>query len=338
MSVHLFGISDRTYSYSHSVGRNEFAGTGFRNPVDFVCSSDDTLYVLNRSYESRNDGIHITVATLDEQYITEFGTYGDGEGQWVWPAGIAIDSDDQLYITDEYLNRITIYDTDGDYIGTWGSSGAGDGELSGPTGITILGDSAYVVDSKNHRVQIFGLDGAYKGQFGGFGTDNGQFNMPWGIADSTDGIIYVTDWRNDRVQGFDTEGVWQISFGTTGDSYGEFNRPTGIGVDSQGDIYVCDWMNNRVQSFAPDGRYIAQFLGDHKLSAWGKDKLMSNQDMIRQRALAYSIDPDYETKLAHPDAVKVNADGKIMISDSTRGRIQVYQKHSDPIAAFAAEI
>ena len=80
MSVHLFGISDRTYSYSHSVGRNEFAGTGFRNPVDFVCSSDDTLYVLNRSYESRNDGIHITVATLEEQYITEFGTDGDGEG------------------------------------------------------------------------------------------------------------------------------------------------------------------------------------------------------------------------------------------------------------------
>ena len=195
-----------------------------------------------------------------------------------------------------------------------------------------------MVDSKNHRVQIFGLDGAYKGQFGGFGTDNGQFNMPWGIAASTDGIIYVTDWRNDRVQGFDTEGVWQISFGTTGDSYGEFSRPTGIGVDSQGDIYVCDWMNNRVQSFAPDGRYIAQFLGDHKLSGWGKDKLMSNQDMIRQRALAYSIDPDYETRLAHPDAVKVNADGKIMISDSTRGRIQVYQKHSDPIAAFAAEV
>jgi len=338
MSVHLFGISDRTYSYSHSVGRNEFAGTGFRNPVDFVCSSDDMLYVLNRSYESRNDGIHITVASLDEQYVTEFGSYGEGEGQWVWPSGIAIDNNDQLYITDEYLNRITIYDTDGDYQGTWGSTGSGDGELSGPTGIEISGETAYVVDSKNHRVQMFSLDGTYKRQFGSYGSEHGQFNMPWGITVATDGTIYVTDWRNDRVQGFSPSGEWQISFGVSGDGFGELSRPTGISVDQQGDIYVCDWMNNRIQTFSPDGRYIAQLLGDHKLSGWGKEKLISNQDMIRQRALAFSINPDYETKFAHPSAVEVNADGKIIITDSTRGRVQIYQKHTDPIAAFRAEV
>ena len=28
MSTHFFGIKDWTFAYSHSVGRNEFAGTG----------------------------------------------------------------------------------------------------------------------------------------------------------------------------------------------------------------------------------------------------------------------------------------------------------------------
>ena len=61
MSTHLFGLTKWTFAYDHSVGRNEFAGTGFRNPVDMAIGDDDTVYVLNRSYENRPDGVHVTV-------------------------------------------------------------------------------------------------------------------------------------------------------------------------------------------------------------------------------------------------------------------------------------
>jgi hypothetical protein len=50
MSTHFFGIKDWTFTYSHSVGRNEFAGTGFRNPLDFARGADDLVYGVNRSY------------------------------------------------------------------------------------------------------------------------------------------------------------------------------------------------------------------------------------------------------------------------------------------------
>ena len=52
----FFGIKDWTFSYSHSVGRNEFAGTGFRNPMDLALAPHDVVYVVNRSYENRPDG------------------------------------------------------------------------------------------------------------------------------------------------------------------------------------------------------------------------------------------------------------------------------------------
>jgi hypothetical protein len=58
MSTHFFGIKEWTFAYSHSVGRNEFAGTGFRNPLDLALGADDLVYVVNRSYENRPDGIH----------------------------------------------------------------------------------------------------------------------------------------------------------------------------------------------------------------------------------------------------------------------------------------
>jgi hypothetical protein len=41
MATHFFGLTDRTFNYSHSVGRNVFGGTGFRNPVDLAIGDDD---------------------------------------------------------------------------------------------------------------------------------------------------------------------------------------------------------------------------------------------------------------------------------------------------------
>lgn len=49
MSTHFFGLKDWNFQYSHSLGRNEFGGTGFRNPVDMVVSADDVVYVVSRT-------------------------------------------------------------------------------------------------------------------------------------------------------------------------------------------------------------------------------------------------------------------------------------------------
>ena len=59
--------------YSHTIGRAEFSGPGFRAPVGIARDAGDRLYVLNRSYEGRPDGKRITICTVGEEYITEFG-------------------------------------------------------------------------------------------------------------------------------------------------------------------------------------------------------------------------------------------------------------------------
>lgn len=332
MSTHFFGIKDWTFSYSHSVGRNEFAGTGFRNPFDLALGADDMVYVVNRSYENRPDGIHITVATLQEKYIREFGSYGEGDGQFVWPTSIAVDGQENIYVTDEWLNRISIFDKEGNFLRKWGKAGSGDGELNRPAGLAISGDTMFVADSRNHRVQQFTLDGRYLGQFGRFGSGPGELNMPWGIALDKDGQVYVADWRNDRIQKFAPGGQSLATFGRSGKGIGQFNRPSGVAVDKDGEIYIADRQNDRVQILAPDGRFIASLTGDHELSPWGKEKLLSNSDMIRQRALAMAHDHGaFEQSFSHPCAVKVDDQNRIAILDSTRGRIQVYTKSRDPV-------
>ena len=332
MSTHFFGIKERTYAYSHSVGRNEFAGTGFRNPVDIAIGKDDVIYAINRSYENRPDGVRVSVISLDEEYITEFASYGEGDGQFIWPTSIALDSQGNVYVADEWLNRISVFNKDGDFLSKWGKAGSGDGELDRPAGLAITSDGAlFLTDSRNHRVQKFSLDGQFKGKFGSFGTGPGQFNMPWGIAVGKDGLAYVADWRNDRIQQFTADGEWQAAFGQPGSGIGQFNRPNSVCVDDDGDIYVADWLNNRVQVLTPEGRFVTEMRGDHVLSQWGREKLLSNPDMIRQRALAYANNPGFEQNFSHPCAVKLDRQGRVCVLDHIRGRVQVYAKSNDPV-------
>jgi len=152
MATHFFGIRDRVYSYRNCIGRVAVNGEGFLCPVDLALAANDVAYVVNRSFEYRPDGLRVTKCTLGGDYLGEFGSGGGGEGQFIWPTAVAVDSDENVYVADEWLNRILIYDKDGKFLRSWGKAGSGNGELNGPAGLAFTsGNDLFVVDSRNHR-------------------------------------------------------------------------------------------------------------------------------------------------------------------------------------------
>ena len=354
MASVFLGINDRTYTYESTAARAEHMGAGVRYPVDFAITDDDIAYIVNRGREDRPDGTRLTVFSLGEEgeeYISTFGSYGEEPGQFIWPVGIALDKDTNVYVTDEWLHRITKYDKDGEYLSHWGIHGFEDGELNRPSGISIGQDATmYIVDSRNNRVQKFSLDGKFLGKFGMAGSSDGEFNLPWGICLDAEDTVFIADWRNDRVQSFTKDGKWLATFGTSGTlnnggdcsnavvkggitlseaPVGQFNRPTGVCVDQDGDIYIADWLNNRVQVLTPDGRFITEFTGDGRLSIMGVAKLKSNPDMIRQRNGIRNFTP--ERVLWAPCAVKMAQNNRVIIADTTRHRFQIYRKNTEPV-------
>jgi len=314
-------------TYSHSIGRGEQTGQGFRYPVAMAINPrTGCMYVANRSYEYRIELKRITMCTVDEEFLGQFSTGGTGDGDIFWPRGIAVDRDDKVYLSDEWLQRISIWTGEGEYLGKWGTPGSGDGQINRPAGIAFDSqDNLLVVDGSNHRIQKFTKDGRFLGKWGSFGRGDGQLNYPWGVEIDSQDNVFIADWRNDRIQKFSPEGDFLMKFGSSGDGDGQFKRPSGVAVDRDGDIYVSDWGNDRLQMFDSHGNHIYTFLGDATLSKWGVAKLDANNYMWKEREVAWGL--EREKFFEHPIAVEVDPQGRILALEPYRTRIQVYTKN-----------
>jgi len=334
-------ISHINVQYRKTIGRGEQFGPGFNYPVFVARGKEGVMYVLCRGSEYRPEGVRVTVCTVDDEYISAFARgvsqqgpheYNMDDGSLVWPTCIALDSQEDVFISDEWLNRISRFSKDGEYLGKWEERpGAGDGELDRPSGMAFdADDNVYVVDSGNNRIQKFTKDGKFLAKWGTFGSGDGEFDMPWGIAIDSDGDIYIADWRNDRIQKFSPDGKFLMKIGSSGSGEGQFDRPTGVAVDKDGVIYVADWLNNRLQVFDQDGVFVDMKTGEAGISKWGKDKLDANAEMWGERERAQGL--EREKDFWGPTGVTVDDDGNIFVPESARNRIQVYSSQSPTFA------
>ena len=107
----------------------------------------DSLNFRIQQFEPTNGG-----------FVKSFGRLGDASGEMPRVKGIAVDSQQNLWISDAYLNQIALYRPDGTFLMAFGGEGTEVGQFSFPAGIAARPDGRVaVVDSLNKRVQIFSL-------------------------------------------------------------------------------------------------------------------------------------------------------------------------------------
>jgi len=324
--------------YRLAVGLSTMEGRGFYYPSDTVIGHNHHLYVLNRSLEGVDRGIRVTMCDLDSEYYGTFGSYGEGDGQFVWPSCGTVDAQGHIYVTDEYLHRVSAFDASGTFLATWGAHGSGTGQLDGPSGITCDGQgNLYVSDTHNHRIQKFSASGAPLLSFGALGSGAGQCNLPWGLTVAPNGDVYVADWGNDRIQRFAPNGAFVASYGTPGRGDGQFTRPASVAVDPEGYMYIADWGNERVQVLDPDGGFVQSLRGAATLSAWAVNFLTINKEEGAARARAnlepeiasspddpHEVSSHIEKYFWSPMSVKLDDEGQLYVTESNRHRIQIY--------------
>jgi DNA-binding beta-propeller fold protein YncE len=316
----------RVYDYSYCIGMYSQSATGFWTPQDFVFGKKERIYVLSRGVEQL--GQRVSKINFDHEFQGQFGSFGGEDGRFMWPRSIDLDQSGRVYVSDEYLNRISVFDAEGAFRYHFGRSGNGEGEMNGPSGIAFDShDVVWVVDSLNHRVQSFSQIGEFQSSFGQQGAGDSDFDMPWGICIDKNDDIYVADWGNNRVQKFSPSGELLLRFEESSNGVGSLKGPSGVAVDSDGDVYVTDWGNHRVQIYDASGRYITALVGDaQEPSPWHQTYLAGNPEYLKARRRA---DMEPEWRFRRPVAVNVDANNRIVVLESARHRLQIYNKLKD---------
>ena len=320
----------RVYEWSHAVGRNAAAGTGFANPSSIALAPDGVAYIISRGNEN-NFGSRVSKVFLgdpgEEELLGEFCYHGSEDGRQVWPHSVAVDTAGNVYVSDDWLNRIAVFDQDGNFLRHWGTPGSGPGELHGASGLAFdQNDNLFVVDAYNHRVQVFSKQGHHMASFGKHGTGPGEFHTPWGITIDSQGAVYVADWKNGRVQKLSPDGKFLAQFGQHGSSEQDLNHPSDVAVDGDGDVYVTDWGNHKVRVYDAEGNLLTTLAGDAQvLSKWAQASLNANPDMVKMRRRVKSLEPEW--RFCYPSSVAYDSEhDRIIVTDTQRGRLQIYVK------------
>ena len=366
-------VRDRVYNFSHAIG----GGSGiyyFSYPIAVRVGKRGEVYIINKENghtDNPTKGPNVEklfVGAPGEEKVLLGGTKlrqgnggigdgpGEGDGQFRWANALALDADENIYVSDDWLNRISIFGKDGHFLGKWGTLGAGPGEINGPSGLAFdREDNLYVVDSRNHRIQRFSKDGTFLGGWGSYGGGEGEFNMPWGMTVDGNGNVYVADWKNHRVQKFTEDGAFLAQFGSPAEGAGRLtyptfsfptnitfahtwrqdkkvgglNHPSDVAVDKDGDVYVVDWANDRVQIYDPEGEFITSLLGDaNQLSKWAQAFVDGNPDIQKARRRFSNWEEEWRFKMPTSIAID-NETNRIFITDTVRRRLQVYIKEED---------
>ncbi len=194
------------------------------------------------------------------QFVTKWGSAGNGIGHFSSPLDVAVDSSGNVYVADSQNNRVQKFSPSGVFITQWGSQGTGDGQFNMTGGIAVdSSGNVYVCDTRGDRIEKFTSDGKFVTQWGSTGSENGQFHAPEGIAVDKSGNVYVVDLNNYRIQKFKSDGTFLLAWGSKGTEDNQFATPNGIDVDPAGNVYVIEWNGGHgsvVKKFDPSGMFV----------------------------------------------------------------------------------
>jgi DNA-binding beta-propeller fold protein YncE len=186
------------------------------------------------------------------EILAQWGGYGTGEDEFIYPTDIAQGADGTYYIS-EYgvgAERVHAFDADRRFAQQWGGHGNAPGQFSRAMAIALDDRAVYVCDTANHRVQVFTREGGFVRTIGEAGTGREQLNFPHDIAVAADGTIIVCEYGNNRLSRFTLEGRGVACAGGPGRAPGRFNTPRGVAVSPNGQVFVADTDNDRVQRFS----------------------------------------------------------------------------------------
>lgn len=231
-----------------------------------------------------------------------------GKSDQTAPAGVAVDSLGNLYVSDQANNQIQKFDNQGQLLKTIGGKGSEPGSFMGPRGLAMdAQDNLYVADEYNSRIQKFDSSGALVSVSSNkaLGTTISQGLGPMSLAVDSKGNIWVAAHTNFSVYKLDPDYGIIVRLETFGRRDGELAGPVTVAVDASDNVYILD-RSRRIQKFSPKGNFISKF-------SFPEAKL---------------------GEFSAPIGIAVDNDGNLFVADDPNFRVQKFDSSGRPVLSW----
>jgi uncharacterized protein (TIGR03663 family) len=160
---------------------------GFFGPRAVVIARD-SVYVADTGNKR--------IVRFDKQWkvVSDWGTSGNGPGQFVEPVGLAVDSGGNVYVADTGNHRFQVFDGEGRFLREFPAFGWKD-FYTEPYIAIGPGDSVLATDSTEGRVNEYDASGSLRRSW----RADGIFKRPTGIALDPFGRVSVSDRETHRI-------------------------------------------------------------------------------------------------------------------------------------------
>lgn len=118
-------------------------GSGyFFQPNDVLVAPNGDIFVAEgHGNNAENNPARILKFNSSGQFLMEWGSMGDGPGEFMQPHALAMDSRGRLFVGDRSNDRIQIFDQDGTFIDMWYQFGRPSGLYIDPNDVLYSADS-----------------------------------------------------------------------------------------------------------------------------------------------------------------------------------------------------
>ena len=157
-----------------------------------------------------------------------------GKGMMIFPHGIHVDRDGNLWVTDGQDN-----------LPRPARGAAADAPLPPPPA-KVIGHQVFKFSPEGKVLLTLGKPG---GNQPGKPAERDSFFQPNDVAAAPNGDIYVSEGHggaNSRIVKFTKDGTFIAEWGHKGSGKGEFDQPHSLAFDSRGRLFVGDRGNNRI--------------------------------------------------------------------------------------------
>jgi peptidylamidoglycolate lyase len=201
----------QVFKFNHSgellmeLGVSRVAGndsTHFNRPTDVAIAADGCIYVSDGYRNSR-------VVKFDSSgnYLLEWGTKGDGPGQFNIPHSIDLDAQGNVYVADRENNRVQVFTSNGKFLRSFTHQSYANifAVACDHTNGTLLAVDDYSFLTVRHRgadIYVFDSSGHVRTRFGRSGNYSGPNAWLHDIATDSAGNIYVGDILNNAIYKF----------------------------------------------------------------------------------------------------------------------------------------